>query len=55
MSLRFMRYRNKSEKNLMKIQIISLVISVVNLNFLGPNQVFWEASIQAKFRKNIKK
>ena len=29
--------------------------SVANLNPLKPNQAFWEASIYAKFRKNLKK
>ena len=69
MSLRFMHYRNssinkmnknlnksKSDKNFMNFNANHIrSYSVANLNSLGPNQAFWEASIYAKFRKNLKK
>jgi hypothetical protein len=69
MSLRFMHYRNSSinkmNKNLNKSKSDKIFMnvnpnhirsySVANLNSLGPNQAFWEASIYAKFRKNLKK
>ena len=69
MSLRFLQYRNnaidKINKNLNKSKSDKNFIngntnhvrsySVANLNPLRPNQAFWEASIYAKFRKNLKK
>ena len=67
MSSRFLHYRDKSItkfKNLNKSKSdknfsISNTLhgrsaSAANINILGPNQAFWEASIYAKFRKNIK-
>ena len=65
MSLRFLHYRNKSinkiNKNLNKSKSDKNFVlpnanhirsySVANLNAIGPNQAFWEASIYAKFRK----
>ena len=69
MSIRFLQYRtnaiNKINKNLNKSKSDKNFISgntnhvrsysVANLNPLRPNQAFWEASIYAKFRKNLKK
>ena len=68
MSSRFLHYRDKSItkfKNLNKSKsdknfsisnpLHGRSASAANINILGPNQAFWEASIYAKFRKNIKK
>ena len=48
--------KSKSDKNFMNFNANHICsYSVINMKFLGPNQAFWEASIYAKFIKNIKK
>jgi len=68
MSVKFIHYRNNSVINQMKILNKSKLKknasssllhgrskSTANLSCFGPNQAFWEASIYAKYRKNVKK